>query len=71
MIVPPIQLELHIYIHITKFWEWWLTRQNCEVIENTQTHVKTSSKLTILINNHELKIIVVNKGQIHRELMHF
>ena len=38
-----------------------MTRCIYKVVENTWTCVKISSKLTILINNHELDSINVNK----------
>ena len=38
------------------------------IVENTRSRVKILLNSLILLNNHELNSIVVNKGKIHGEL---
>ena len=48
-----------------------LTRGDHEVVNFTRSHVKNNSKLTNLMKYLELRGIMVNKGQIHKELRKF
>ena len=49
----------------------WMTNRDRVVAENTRSRVKINPNLPILILNHKLRGIMVNKGRIHRELGKF
>ena len=50
---------------------WSMMKRIREVIEYTRTSIKNNLNSPILINNHELYSIDVNKGRIHKEFMYF
>ena len=48
-----------------------MVKQLCEVVEYTQTHVKSLPNSPILMISHELNNIEVNKRRIHGDLRYF